>query len=102
MTINMQPGQLLIYTDRKIDFPNNVENSEYKSDVLIYPAVTNAKVFIGSQNDVREINVYNLQGSHVKTVRNIAEVDLSGFANGLYILKVKTTERHSTHKVVKE
>ena len=37
MTINMQPGQLLIYTDRKIDFPNNVENPEYKSDVLVYP-----------------------------------------------------------------
>ncbi|MDD3490080.1 MAG: alpha-amylase family glycosyl hydrolase [Paludibacter sp.] len=102
MTINMQPGQLLIYTDRKIDFPNNVENPEYKSDVLVYPAVTNAKVFIGSQNDVREINVYNLQGSHVKTVRNIAEVDLSGFANGLYILKVQTTERNTTHKVIKE
>jgi hypothetical protein len=79
-----------------------VENPEYKSDVLVYPAITDSKVFIGSQNDVREINVYNLQGSHVKTVRNIAEVDLSGFANGLYILKVQTTERNTTHKVIKE
>lgn len=102
MTINMQPGQLLIYTDRRIDFPNNVENPEYKSDVLVYPSVTNSKVFIGSHNLVREINVYNLQGAHVKTVKNIAEVDLSGFSNGLYILRVQTTERNTTHKVVKE
>ena len=102
MTLNMQAGELLIFTDRQITFPNNVENPEYVSDVLVYPSVTDSKVFIGSHNTVNEINVYNLQGAQVKTVKNIAEVDLSGFSNGLYILKVKTTERHSTHKVVKE
>ncbi|MDD3080584.1 MAG: T9SS type A sorting domain-containing protein, partial [Paludibacter sp.] len=66
------------------------------------PSVTDSKVFIGTHNAVHEINVYNLQGAHVKTVKNIAEVDLSGFGNGLYILKVQTSERISTHKVIKE
>jgi glycosidase len=102
MTIPMLPGELLIFTDRKITFPNGIDNPTVSKDVKIYPTVTNGKIYISSSTAVKGVRLVNLQGSLVKSAGNTSELDITNAASGLYVLEVSTLQGKSTHKVVRE
>ena len=102
MTIIMQPGDLLIYTDRQINIPNGISNPVANTDCSVYPTITNSRVFISSINTVKNVNVYNPQGSLIKSVLNKTEIDVKNLAKGLYLMEVNTSNGISIHKIIKE
>ncbi len=102
MTISMQPGQLLIYTDRIVNLPNALSAPKADVDCSVFPTATLSKVYITSASSILNARLYNLQGAQIKSVSSTNEVDLSGMSNGIYILEVNTTGGRSIHKIVKE
>jgi 1,4-alpha-glucan branching enzyme len=102
MTINMSAGQLLVYTDRKVNLPNALSNLTSDPDSYIYPTVTSGKVFISTSTGVKNINVYNLQGEIIKSFSNTSEIDIMNIAKGLYLVELNTLQGKSVHKIIKE
>ena len=102
MTISMQPGQLLIYTDRIVNLPNAVSAPKADVDCSVFPTATLSKVYITSASSILNARVYNLQGAQIKSVSSTNEVDLTSMSSGIYILEVNTTGGRSIHKIVKE
>lgn len=100
--ITLQPGELLIYTDRKINFPSAVEQLSINENCRVYPSATQGMIYISTESNVKSVKVYNLQGAMVKTVMNKKELDLTNLTNGLYLLEVTTDNEKSIHKIVKE
>lgn len=75
-------------------------------EVSVYPNPS-AGVFAvsGLGGDSKTIEVTDFSGRKVKdlsTVESSVSIDLSGFANGVYFIKVKTLEAQATVKVVKQ
>jgi len=102
MTISMQPGQLLIYTDRPVNLTNAVDEPETWSDANVFPSVTKGMVQISSTNLIRKVKVYNVQGEMMKTQNAESEIDLSALNNGLYFIELMTDAGKSVHKVIKQ
>jgi flagellar hook assembly protein FlgD len=83
-------------------------DSVYKTKVAIYPNPSNGAINV-QYNDipVSKIEVVNVLGQVVKSVKidsskleTTKSIDLSGNANGLYIINVSTNETSSSYKVV--
>lgn len=102
MTISMQPGELRIYTDRKVDKPNGVDASFTDEAAYIYPALTSGKVYITTNGNVNSVRVYNLQGVVINTLQNVNEIDLSALSTGVYLIELNTTNGRSIHKVIRK
>jgi len=102
MTISMQPGALLIYTDRKVNLPSGLNKTVFQSDCNLYPTITRGKVYISTSSTLKNVRIYNLQGFLVKTTANETEIDLANMMNGLYLIEVNTMQGKSMYKVIKE
>ena len=102
MTISMPAGQLLIFTDRSISLPNAINNPSVQNSISVFPTQTSGSVYITSPYDVKRVNVYNLQGSLVKTDTNSSTVNISTLTKGVYILEINTLEGKSIHKIIKQ
>jgi len=102
MTMDIQSGGLLIFTDRKVNLPNGLKKTVIQSDCKVYPTLTNGKVYVSTSSEVKNIRIYNLQGSLIKTVANTTEIDLSDMTNGLYLIEVSTLQGNSRYKIIKE
>lgn len=101
-TINMQPGELLIFTDRRVEIPNSTSNTHADGGTSVYPSVTRGPVYISAPTTVREVSVYNVQGQHVKTVVNSNQLQLDHLPYGMYLIRVTTQTGKSTHKIIRE
>jgi len=103
MTLNMQPGQLLIFTDRKVDFLNENREISYNVSDYVYPTLTSGKLFVSSTGNIQSIRIYNLQGSLLKQQNtDIKEIDLSMLKKGFYLVELETANGKSAHKIIKE
>jgi hypothetical protein len=73
------------------------------SSLEIYPNPTNASInIIGTQNKFIEIR--NVNGSVIMQIKGVNKnemIDLSGFATGVYFVKVSDAQTVSIKKVVK-
>lgn len=83
-------------------------DSVYKTKIAIYPNPSNGIINV-QYNDipVNKIDVVNALGQIVKSIKldassseTLESIDLSGNANGLYIINVSTNETSSSYKVV--
>jgi len=83
-------------------------DSIYKTKIGIFPNPSNGVINV-QYNDipVSKIDVVNVLGQVVKSIKldtssseTIESIDLSGNANGLYIINVSTNETSSSYKVV--
>lgn len=55
--------------------------------------------------DLREVKIFDLNGKAVfhksfKTYSSIVQIDVDGYARGLYILEIKTKTNHFNHKII--
>ncbi len=83
-------------------------DSVYKTKIAVYPNPSNGIINV-QYNDipVTNIDVVNVLGQVVKSIKldassseTLQTIDLSGNANGLYIINVSTNETSSSYKVV--
>jgi hypothetical protein len=102
MTISMQAGDLLIYTDKKVNITSAVNNPKTVLNCTIFPTVTEGKVYVTTPNAVKDIKVYNMQGLLLKTVASQTEVDLSTLSTGIYVMEISTSEGKGCYKIVKQ
>jgi hypothetical protein len=77
------------------------------SDVIIYPNPTNGNFYLQLPNAPTEnnviIDVLSIQGERIQsfmTNQQITELNMSDYAAGMYLLRVKNGLAYSTHKVV--
>jgi hypothetical protein len=80
---------------------NELNNS---LNISIYPNPTSDNITIETPQK-SEIEILNIQGQSIKSftaISNKTTIDVSGFAKGLYILKVKTEKGIAVNKFVKE
>jgi len=102
MPITMQLGDLLIYTDKQVTLPNGINNPFSQSGISVFPTVTSGFVYITSPETIKNVNIYSLQGSLIKTVTNSTSVNLSTLISGVYILEVNTQQGKSIQKIIKQ
>ncbi|MDD3077881.1 MAG: alpha-amylase family glycosyl hydrolase [Paludibacter sp.] len=101
MTMTLEPGELLIYTDRQISFADGIDDPVSAQNCLIYPTITSESVFISTDAKVESVSVYNIEGVLVKYISESKEVDLSSFNNGIYLVKVSTSKGDYISKILK-
>jgi Leucine-rich repeat (LRR) protein len=82
----------------------NLSNTVFVIDnsVSISPNPTSSKVNINSNNNIKSIEVYDVQGRILQTILNANNLDLSDKTNGIYFLKITTEKGSKIEKVVKE
>jgi hypothetical protein len=102
ITISMQAGDLLIYTDRKVNLPSAVTSPTTDPESYVYPSVTKGIVYISTASNVNNVRIYNLQGEVVKAGTNTSEINITSLTKGLYLVELNTTMGKSIHKIIKE
>jgi len=80
-----------------------VDNPSLEKSITVYPnpASNVIKVDFESIGDY-SITIFDMKGKQVLTSKNQKTFDVSGFANGVYMLKVITNEGVAVKKFVKE
>jgi len=66
-----------------------------KLNVSIYPNPVNTKLYINADSRKLSITLYDLKGAKVQKLNAIdgnSVLDFSNFANGVYLLRIETTE----------
>ena len=101
MTLTMQPGDLLIYTDRIVNLSSAVPVVT-TSNLFVYPTETTDMVYVTSPTLVKSISVYNLQGKLIKAEYNNSQISLGVLSKGIYLLEVISQDGRSINKIIKE
>ena len=101
MSITLQSGDLLIYTDRIIDFSAGVKDTPVNDQLSVYPSITNSKLYISSPDSTNSVSVYSLQGQLLRNEMNITEIDLSALLNGIYLVEIHSSGKRLISKVIK-
>jgi glycosidase len=101
MTVSMPAGSLLIYTDRQINLSTGI-NDVVQNSTSVYPTETVDKVYVSTPTQVKKINVYNMQGTLLKSVINSTEISLQNFTTGVYILEVTTPDGKGIYRIIKQ
>jgi hypothetical protein len=83
-------------------FATDINNNLIKS-ISYAPNPTNGKVFFSGElmAKVNKIDVFDNNGRLVKTqINNLSEIDLSEMTNGLYVVKLYTSDTNFTTKII--
>tara|TARA_R110001606_G_scaffold157601_2_gene300734 strand:- start:390 stop:1160 length:771 start_codon:yes stop_codon:yes gene_type:complete len=70
-------------------------------EIIIYPNPTTDIVNIIAKNDIK-IDVINLLGETISTIKNESRIDLSRFSNGMYVFNITYNNITIQHKVIKQ
>jgi len=91
------------------NFSNDVsiENMQGKSnEIILYPNPAQHTLYIESSEAVEQVSVYDISGRTVGAYsihpNPNPSIDISGLANGIYLVKVKTAQGETVKKIVKQ
>ncbi len=70
--------------------------------VSVSPNPTTSIINISSKNEIKSIELYDVQGRMLETVLNINVIDISNKTNGIYFLKITTDKGSKIEKIIKE
>ena len=73
-----------------------------KLEFTVYPNPSRNYINIETQDLVKYVTIYNLQGMRVKETTKINTVDVSSLSTGLYFVEVSTETERSVQKFIKE
>lgn len=84
-----------------------LSNSEFDVDqsVNVYPNPGNSIINIRSNNNIKNIQLFDIQGRVLQTVledKTNSKIDISNHTNGIYFLKISTDKGIKVEKIVKE
>ena len=66
---------------------------EHSEEVELFPNPAREKIVIDGI-EVAEVQVYNAMGQKVKTFQNMDEMDMSALSEGVYLLRITSTDGH--------
>ncbi|MCF8380094.1 MAG: T9SS type A sorting domain-containing protein [Bacteroidales bacterium] len=76
--------------------------SVVEKEIIIYPNPTSDFIYVRGADHIQSIHIYSMVGSLVKTEQNVAQADISGLNEGIYLVKVKFNEGEVVKKIVVE
>lgn len=98
------PSKVVLVLDSCSMLTTSMQNENIlQNNIKINPNPT-SDVFSISLPTKFNVEIFNVNGQIIKTIMNCNEeiiIDLKGFPNGLYILKVKTNNKIYTSKLIK-
>jgi len=115
-SMTLEPGELQIYTSTPIDnyigynplptFGNPTPEPNDLEKIKIYPTVTQDKVIIEFPADLESLKLYSADGKFIYDIdfsdlSGQAEIDLTGFSNGVYFISSKGENGRETQRFVK-
>lgn len=71
------------------------------ASISIYPNPSNG-IYLIEGEEIQELSVYNNSGILILTQKSTNQLDLTNYSSGLYILKVRTSNRVISRKLIKE
>jgi len=78
-----------------VSFNNNLKTT-------LYPNPTKGEINIESTKNIESIEVYGILGNLIRSLNGSAKINLTDLNAGTYILKIMSTEGHtSTQKIIK-
>ena len=84
-----------------VDDDNVIE--EYENKFNIYPNPVNDILVIDTDEEIAEINIYNIVGISVFKVNNIKhDINVSDFAEGVYFISIKTDKGEVVKRFIKK
>ena len=99
--ITLQPGQLMLFADRPVNFPSSVDRPSVE-ETVVYPSVTRDKLYVTNSGLSRNIQLYSLQGKKISSWSDTQELDLSACPAGVYILQLSGEAGSKTVKVIRQ
>ncbi len=82
----------------------NVESiTDEREKVVLYPNPVKDQLYIQSSFPVEEVMIYAMDGRRINRLRNVQSmIDMDNLAKGIYLVRIKTIEKTTTHKIVKK
>src|SRR5690606_2652303 len=77
------------------------DNFNIKSKIFVYPTITDEIVNVETDLQINYINVLDSSGKLVDKT-NEKQINISGFASGVYILDINTDEGKLVQKIVRK
>lgn len=93
------------FGDRKrlTDLLTSIDNSEIAKYLNIYPNPSNKTIYVNSlNNSLVTIDIYDLQGSKIKSIQSEQQLTSFDLNSGLYLLKLNVDNKTFTQKVIVE
>ncbi len=76
------------------------ESKHDNSEVVLFPNPTTGLLRISDLNNYPKIKIYNTGGQLILQNQNTSTIDLSGFKNGLYMVKLITSQGDEVNKKI--
>ncbi len=71
-------------------------------EINVYPNPTTNELIISGVDNIMNIEVIGLSGNVIRTFKNVSTIFVDDLTNGLYILKIYTTDEVFTGRFIKE
>ncbi|GHT70316.1 hypothetical protein AGMMS50239_38550 [Bacteroidia bacterium] len=97
LSLSLPPGDVRIYTDRKIDF-TGIPSFTVEDAAYVY--VSGGFVHVVSPENITALSVYNLQGVLLKKIANRNIFNVSDLPSGLYLLEIQMPNKRIVKKTV--
>ncbi len=82
-----------------------LENRNVENVILIYPNPTKGNIIITGINETAKIIIFNAIGELLRTLEissKNTEVDFSNYTNGIYLIKVISSNNQKAYKLIKQ
>mgnify|MGYP000173903806 CR=1 FL=1 len=95
-------------TGSKVYFNNlttlKIDDVAYNSKITLYPNPVKNQFTISTENKIiKSVKVFNLQGQLVKSFKNNSAIyNIDDLTNGIYLVKVSTSNGNDLIKIIKE
>lgn len=112
--LNWFPSKKAIWTQHKAEIDAHIHAAD-PSKITVWTGIKNVKadsfsIYPNPAKDILKINgaksaqvtISTLDGRRVKTVDHVSEVNISGLANGTYIVTIREGQKVSTQKLIIE
>ena len=111
--VTMKPGEVKVYTAQYFQLPavpnkytpedfTATEEIEFKSNCVIYPTISENIVFIESTEEIKSVEVINIQGQKVISEGNVKSINVSSLPTGLYMIIVNFNETQEAYKIYRK
>ena len=111
--ITLPAGQVKVYTAQFFQLPEvptqysfddyvNVEDVKFKSNCVIYPTISDDIVFIETTEDIKSVEVINVQGQKVISEGSVESINVSSLPQGLYMVIINFEDTQEAYKIYRK